>query len=146
VFWSGARGLVRKNETPTLLLKAIRRVDAGEVWLDRFTMARLLSELSRGGGAGTSDAPRLGRLTLRERQLITVVGQGFGNGEIAVRLRISEATVRNHLTSIFKKLELHSRFELVMYALRQGLIKAPISRTRSAAPATRRSGRIKSVS
>ena len=119
---------MRKNEPPTLLLKAIRRVDAGEVWLDRFTMARLLSELSRGGGRGTTDAPRVGRLTLRERQLIAVVGQGFGNGEIAVRLRISEATVRNHLTSIFKKLELHSRFELVMYALRQGLIKVPIPR------------------
>jgi DNA-binding NarL/FixJ family response regulator len=146
VFWSGAKGLVRKNETPTLLLKAIRRVDAGEVWLDRFTMARLLSELSRGGGAGTTDAPRLGRLTLRERQLITVVGQGFANGEIAVRLRISEATVRNHLTSIFKKLELHSRFELVMYALRHGLVQHPVTRPRPARRVATRGGvRIKSA-
>ncbi len=146
VFWSGAKGLVRKNEPPALLLKAIRRVDAGEVWLDRFTMARLLSELSRGGGKGTTDAPRVGRLTLRERQLIAVVGQGFGNGDIAIRLRISEATVRNHLTSIFKKLELHSRFELVMYALRNGLIKVPIPRLQPAPTTTRRNGRIKSVS
>jgi DNA-binding NarL/FixJ family response regulator len=145
VFWSGAKGLVRKNETPSLLLKAIRKVDAGEVWLDRFTMARLLSELSRGAGVGTADAPRIGRLTLRERQLITVVGQGFGNGDIAVRLRISEATVRNHLTSIFRKLELHSRFELVMYGLREGLITSPVSRPRPAS-ATRRASRIKSIS
>jgi two-component system, NarL family, nitrate/nitrite response regulator NarL len=146
VFWSGAKGLVRKDETPTLLLKAIRRVDAGEVWLDRLTMARLLSELSRGGDAAASDAPRVGRLTLRERQLITVVSQGFGNNEIAERLHISEATVRNHLTSIFRKLELHSRVELVMYALRQGLIKSPISRPRPAHASTRRSRRIKSAS
>ena len=145
VFWSGAKGLVRKDEPPTTLLKAIRRVDAGEVWLDRLTIARLLSELSGAGDAPLTDAPRVGRLTLRERQLITVVGQGFGNSEIATRLRISEATVRNHLTSIFRKLELHSRVELVMYALRQGLIKAPISRPRPAR-ATRRSGRVKSAS
>jgi DNA-binding NarL/FixJ family response regulator len=137
--------LVRKDEPPTHLLKAIHRVDAGEVWLDRFTIARLLSELSR-GGTGTMDSPRVGRLTLRERQLITVVGQGYGNSEVAHRLRISEATVRNHLTSIFKKLELHSRFELVMYGLRQGLIKAPGSRQRSIPPAPRRNGRIKSAS
>ena len=145
VFWSGAKGLVRKDEPPTLLLKAIRRVDAGEVWLDRLTMARLLGELSRGGDAAM-DAPRVGRLTLRERQLITVVSQGFGNSEIAERLHISEATVRNHLTSIFRKLELHSRVELVMYALRQGLIKSPISRPRPAHTFTRRNRRIKSAS
>ena len=145
VFWSGAKGLVRKDQTPTLLLKAIRRVDAGEVWLDRLMMARLLSELSRRGD-GAFDAPEISRLTIRERQLITVVGQGFANSEIADRLRISEATVRNHLTSIFKKLELHSRFELVMYGLRQGLIKAPISHPRPAHATTRRHSRIKSAS
>ena len=146
VFWSGAKGLVRRDQTPALLLKAIRKVDAGEVWLDRSTIARLFSEISHGGEATASDAPRAGRLTLRERQLITVVGQGFANGEIAVRLRISEATVRNHLTSIFRKLELHSRFELVMYALRQGLIKTPISRPRPAPATTRGGGRVKSAS
>ena len=146
VFWSGARGLVRRDQTPTLLLKAIRKVDAGELWLDRFTIARLFSEISHGGEAMASDAPRAGRLTLRERQLITVAGQGFANGEIAVRLRISEATVRNHLTSIFRKLELHSRFELVMYALRQGLIKTPISRPRPASATNRGGGRVKSAS
>jgi DNA-binding NarL/FixJ family response regulator len=145
-FWSGARGLVRKNETPALLLKAIRKVDAGEVWLDRSTMSRLLGELSRGGKAGATDPPRVGRLTLRERQLITIVGQGSGNGEIAERLRISEATVRNHLTSIFRKLELHSRFELVMYALRQGLIEAPIPRPRPARATSRATSRAKSAS
>lgn len=145
VFFCGAKGLVRKDEPPTLLLKAIRRVDAGEVWLDRVTIARLLGELSQNGDVSGNDAPRVGRLTLRERQLITVVGQGFGNSEIAERLRISEATVRNHLTSIFRKLELHSRVELVMYALRQGLIKAPISRSKSASATVRRSGRAKSA-
>jgi len=124
IFWSGAKGLVVKDQAPSLLLKAIRKVNAGEVWLDRLTMARLLSELSA-GEPGTADASRAGRLTLRERQLITILGQGFANGEIAEHLHISEATVRNHLTSIFKKLELHSRFELVMYALRQGLISTP---------------------
>ncbi len=145
VVWAGARGLVRKDQTPSLLLKAIRKVDAGELWLDRFTIARLLGELSRSGNKVTAETPKIGRLTLRERQLITIVGQGFGNSEIAGRLRISEATVRNHLTSIFKKLELHSRFELAMYALREGLIKSPIARSRATATG-RGHGRIKSAS
>jgi len=146
-FWSGAKGLVRRDQTPAVLLKAIRKVDAGEVWLDRFTIARLFAEFSQGSDA-VDDTPGTGRLTLREHQLVTVVGQGFSNSEIAARLRISEATVRNHLTSIFKKLELHSRFELVMYALRQGLIKAPASRPRPrpASATTRQNGRIKSAS
>lgn len=147
VFWAGAKGLVRRDQTPTVLLKAIRKVDAGEVWLDRLAIARLFGEISHGGNeAGASDAPRTGRLTLRERQLISVVGQGFANGEIAVRLRISEATVRNHLTSIFRKLELHSRFELVMYALRQGLIKTPVSRPRPASATPRAGTRVKNAS
>jgi DNA-binding NarL/FixJ family response regulator len=146
MFWSGARGLIRKDEPPAILLKAIRKVDAGEVWLDRFTMGRLLGELARGGDAAATDVARAGHLTLRERQLITVVGQGFGNSEIAERLHISEATVRNHLTSIFKKLELHSRFELVMYALRHGLVQHPVTRPRPARRVATRGGvRIKSA-
>jgi DNA-binding NarL/FixJ family response regulator len=138
IFWSGARGLIRKDEPPSDLLKAIRKVDAGEAWLDRATVGRLLGELSRGSDATATDAARAGRLTLRERQLVTVVGEGFANTEIADRLHISEATVRNHLTSIFKKLELHSRFELVMYALRHGLVKNPVARPRPARRASRR--------
>jgi two-component system nitrate/nitrite response regulator NarL len=146
IFWSGAKGLVRKDQAPKVLLKAIRKVEAGEAWLDRSTTARLLSELARGVGQSATEASRVSQLTLRERQLITVVGQGFTNGQIAERLHISEATVRNHLTSIFRKLELHSRFELVMYALRQGLIKAPLARHRSALATTRGARRIKNAS
>jgi len=146
VFWSGARGLVRKDQPPMLLLKAIQKVDAGEVWLDRRSMSRLLGDLSRPGDTATADAPRAGRLTLRERQLITIVAQGFGNSEVARQLHISEATVRNHLTSIFRKLELRGRFELAMYAFREGLIKSPVAKPRPATATTRVNSRIKSAS
>ncbi len=84
-------------------------------------------------------------MTLRERQLVTVVAQGLGNEAIADRLHISEATVRNHLTSIFRKLELHSRFELAMCALQHGLIKAPLARAETIR-SPRGNGRIKSAS
>jgi DNA-binding NarL/FixJ family response regulator len=146
VFWSGAKGLVSRDHAHTLLIKAIQRVNAGEIWLDRAATARLLAEFSRTGDAGAFETPSSGRLTLRERQLIAVVGEGLSNSEIAERLRISEATVRNHLTSIFRKLGLHSRFELVMYALRHDLIKAPVSRPRTPAVASRAADRIKSAS
>ena len=146
IFWSGAKGLVRKDQAPKVLFKAIRKVEAGEVWLDRATTAQLLGDLSRGVGPSAGEAAKIGQLTLRERQLITVVGQGFANGQTAERLHISEATVRNHLTSIFRKLTLHSRFELVMYALRQGLIKAPPARHRPAPATSRGMRRIKNAS
>jgi DNA-binding NarL/FixJ family response regulator len=146
VFWSGAKGLINRDQAHTLLIKAIRKVNDGEAWLDRSATARLLGEFSQARDLGASAVPNVGRLTLRERQLIAVVGLGFGNSAIAQRLRISEATVRNHLTSIFRKLELHNRFELVIYALRQGLIKAPIPRPRAATARSRRTDRIKSAS
>jgi DNA-binding NarL/FixJ family response regulator len=130
LFWSGAKGLVGRDQAHALLIKAIQKVDAGEVWLERSATARLLSELLRGGDeAAPAKARAAGRLTLRERQLIVVVAEGLGNSEIADRLRISEATVRNHLTSIFKKLGLHSRFELLMYAINQGLVKPVVAST-----------------
>ena len=146
IFWSGAKGLVRKDQPPTLLLKAIQKVDAGEVWLDRRSMSRLLGDLSRPGDSTTIDAPRAGRLTLRERQLITIVAQGHSNSDVARQLLISEATVRNHLTSIFRKLELRGRFELAMYAFREGLVKSPVAKPRPATATNRVSSRIKSAS
>ena len=136
----------RKDETPNVLLKAIRKVSAGEVWLDRSTTARLLGDLSHRVGPKAPDTADIAQLTLRERQVVTVVAQGLGNQEIAARLHISEATVRNHLTSIYRKLELHSRFELAMYALEHGLIKAPLARAEPRRALARGTSRIKSAS
>ena len=100
---------------------------AGELWLDRTASADAIAELSR-PGRGEHGEPAAGRaalLTRRERQVVTLVGEGLRNSQIANRLCISEVTVRNHLTSTFRKLEVANRFQLVAYAFQHGLATLP---------------------
>ena len=131
---NGAVGLVLKQQPPEILIKAINRVYAGEVWLDRTATARVIAELSGASHVDTSDpaTTRATLLTKRERQVIVLVGEGLRNSQIAGRLRISEVTVRNHLTSTFRKLDLENRFQLVIFAFQHGLAMLP-SRVSSAA-------------
>ncbi len=121
----GATGLVLKNETPEVLIKAIRKVYAGEVWLDRTNTAAVLARLSRRRHAHDLEAVKIASITRREHEIITLVGEGLKNAAIAQRLFVSEATVRNHLTSILDKLDLSDRFELAVYAFRHGLVRYP---------------------
>ena len=118
----GATGIVGKDQPPSVLLKAIEKVSAGEAWFDRSTIAAVIS------GLGPTDGPpepagsaTVGRLTRREREVIALVARGLKNREIAERLFISDATVRHHLTSIFNKLEVSDRLELLVFAYRHGL-------------------------
>ena len=71
------------------------------------------------------EASRIESLTDREREVIRLIGEGLKNKQIAERLSISEATVRHHLTSIFAKLDVEDRFELVVYAYRHDLANLP---------------------
>ena len=127
VFRHGAMGLVVKQQLPALLIKAIRKVHAGEVWLERSHTARLLADIvrPRRGGAGASSAPPPPALSARDREIIVLTSQGLRNKEIAKRLFLSEGTVRNQLTSIYKKLGLSGRAQLVTYAFQQGFVKLP---------------------
>ena len=139
---NGAAGLVLKQQPPETLLKAINKVYAGEFWLDRAASADLIAELARSGHTGSNDAPAAGRaalLTRREREVVKLVGEGLRNSQIANRLSISEVTVRNHLTSTFRKLEVANRFQLVAYAFQHGLASLPSRTGSSAAP---RDGRV----
>ena len=126
---NGAAGLVLKQEPAETLIKAINKVYAGEFWLDRAASADVISELSRPGRATSGDpaAERTALLTRREREVIKLVGEGLRNSQIANRLNISEVTVRNHLTSTFRKLEVANRFQLVAYAFQHGLASLPAS-------------------
>jgi DNA-binding NarL/FixJ family response regulator len=121
----GATGLVLKNERPEVLIKAIRKVHGGEVWLDRTITARVLSGIARRRHVHDAEAEKIASLTRREHEIIALVGEGLKNGVIAERLFVSEATVRNHLTSILSKLALSDRFELAVYAFRHGLVHYP---------------------
>lgn len=121
----GAVGLVLKNDPPEILAKAISKVHAGELWLDRASTARLVNQMSRRRQLEDVEGAKIEALTRREHEIIALIGEGLKNAEIAQRLFISEATVRNHLTSIFDKLDLSDRFELAVYAFRHGLVQPP---------------------
>ena len=123
----GAMGLVLKDKAAEVLIKAIEKVHAGEVWLDRSLTASVLFEMSQADQTRRADpeAEKIKSLTSREREIVGLVCEGLKNKQIGDRLFISEATVRNHLTSILSKLELSDRFELALYSYRQRLAKPP---------------------
>jgi two-component system nitrate/nitrite response regulator NarL len=123
----GAAGIVMKDQAGEMLIKAIRKVTAGEAWVDRGTTAVVLQELRRGyeGQRLDTEAARIDSLTPREREVVSLIAQGFGTARIAKDLFISEKTVRNHLASIFDKLMVSDRLELAIYAVRHGLSPQP---------------------
>jgi len=119
---SGAMGLVLKDHAPEVLVKAIRRVHSGELWLDPFLMATMVSR--RPAKEKNLDVAQMATLTRRESEIVQLVAEGLNNERIARELLISQATVKNHLTSILDKLGVTNKFELAVYALRRGLDKS----------------------
>jgi DNA-binding NarL/FixJ family response regulator len=121
----GAVGVVLKDKAPETLLKAIERVHAGEVWLERTMVASVLDQMRRGSQPPNPEVAKIATLTAREREVIPLIGQGLRNRQIAERLFISEVTVRHHLTSIYNKLGVADRLALVIYAYQHGLTSPP---------------------
>lgn len=121
----GAVGVVLKEKAPEVLIKAIEKVHEGEMWLDRAMVANVIRTPSRFRDAKKEDpeATKIATLTEREREVIALVGEGLRNKQIADRLFISEGTVRNHLTTVFSKLEVSDRFELLIYSYRHAIAK-----------------------
>jgi RNA polymerase sigma factor (sigma-70 family) len=122
---AGARGLVLKDKPPDVLLKAIRKVHAGELWFDRSTLDSALQRALSSQRRDDAERVKIESLTAREREIILRVGEGMKSDVIARQLGISEKTVRNHLSQIFDKLEVTDRLELLLYAYRQKLVKPP---------------------
>jgi DNA-binding NarL/FixJ family response regulator len=117
----GARGVVMKDAPAATLLKAIRGVVAGELWIGRERVENLLEALRPRNNARPSSPGRDYGLTVRELLVVAGVVAAFPNREIAQRLDISEKTVKNHLTNIFDKLGVSTRMELAMFALKHAL-------------------------
>lgn len=121
----GVRGVLRKDASAESVLKAIEKVHSGELWIEHATLTRLLGELTLPSAPRKhdADAARQATLTTREQQIINAVvaGNGALNRSIAQSLFISEHTLRNHLVSIYKKLEVANRLELYVYAKRHHL-------------------------
>jgi DNA-binding NarL/FixJ family response regulator len=123
----GINGLVLKEERADTLFKAIEKIHGGEIWFDRTLMSETIRQLIVEKQV-MHDRPKVhitNALTDRERQVVDLICKGLKNKEIGERLFITETTVRHHLTSVFSKLEITSRLELVIYAFRNNLVKAP---------------------
>jgi two-component system, NarL family, nitrate/nitrite response regulator NarL len=123
----GASGVVFAGKTPEVLFKAIEKVNAGEIWFERATMTTALGETPRANGVKEIDieTTRIATLTQRELEVVALIGEGLKNKQIAERLFLSGTTVQHYLSSIFAKLGVTDRLELVIYAYQQGLVKLP---------------------
>jgi two-component system nitrate/nitrite response regulator NarL len=126
----GAMGVILKDQAAEILIKAIEKVHAGEVWVDRLTMSSLLDQMTQTPEIDPEEA-RIASLTQREREVIALIAEGLKNKQIGQRLFIGETTVTHHLSSIFSKLEVSDRLELVIYAFSHNLAKMPQKRSRS---------------
>ncbi|MFQ5962532.1 MAG: response regulator [Candidatus Methylomirabilales bacterium] len=115
----GARGYLQKSVSDVKLLKAIRVVHAGEAWIERSVVGDLLDDLPRQENLVNKGGGSEGRLSKREGEVARFVAEGFSNKEVADRLSISEKTVKSHLASIFRKLELRDRLQLALYILQR---------------------------
>src|SRR5664279_2089868 len=127
----GTSGIVLKQTATELLIKSIRKVHAGEIWLDSHTTAAVIRQFVANDEAPAAVhalpvAPATrGRerspLSQREREIVALVAQGFKNKEMAEKMFISEQTVKNHLHNIFDKLGVSDRLELALYAIHNNL-------------------------
>jgi two-component system, NarL family, nitrate/nitrite response regulator NarL len=116
----GARGVVLKQSASDLLVKSIRKVFDGEIWLDNRMTAEVIDAFKKSAEAGQRREKPL--LSDREKEIVQLVAQGFRNREIGEKLFISEQTVKNHLHNIFDKLGVSDRLELALYAIHHRLI------------------------
>lgn len=129
VVLAGAGGIVQKEEPAETILKAIEKIHAGQLWLDRIATGRIFVALARKNATEDADPERrkISTLTSRERGIIVVIATNPGANAMAIAkmLHISQSTLRNHLTVIYEKLGVANRLELYAAALTHGLDKPP---------------------
>jgi DNA-binding NarL/FixJ family response regulator len=118
----GARGVVLKDSATQLLLKAIHTVMEGEYWVGRESVSNLVQYLRTLMQSSVDEArqKKFG-LTPRELEIVSAVVAGYANKEIAEYFKISEDTVKHHLSNIFDKLGVSTRLELALFAVNQAL-------------------------
>ena len=116
---AGVRGIVLKEMAPQLLVQCVRKVHAGEQWIERrSTAANLEKMLKREAAAREIEA----LITPREISIVKMVAQDLRNKEIAGKLFIAEGTVKVHLHNICEKLQVKGRLALLRYAREKGLV------------------------
>jgi two-component system NarL family response regulator len=121
---SGASGYLLKDSSIDEVAQAVRLVAGGQSLISPSMAAKLIDEFKQMSKAETEDQA-LARLTDRETEVLRLAARGLNNRDIGRELFISENTVKNHVRNILDKLQLHSRMEAVMFALREKLVDPP---------------------
>ena len=115
----GVRGVVLKEMAPSMLVQCVRKVYEGDVWVEKQSITQAVDLMLRREAGGRELA---GLLTQREIEVVRMVGEGLRNKEIALRLTLTEGTVKVHLHNIYGKLDLDGRLQLMKYARERGLV------------------------
>jgi len=119
----GAKGYLSKNLASCNLIKAIKAVQRGEMWIERKLMSKFFATEQRNVLSMEDQAKKTNTgLTAREQEVLSVLTKGLTNKEIAEILCISEKTVKTHLNSIFRKLNVTRRLQAILYAIGRGII------------------------
>ncbi len=121
---NGASGYLLKDSSIEEVAQAIRVVNEGQSLISPSMAVKLIDEFKQMSKPERETGPAL-RLTERELEVLRLVAKGLNNREVAKQLFISENTVKNHVRNILEKLQLHSRMEAVMYAMREKLLDLP---------------------
>jgi DNA-binding NarL/FixJ family response regulator len=121
VLQAGANGYVLKTASPLDIIQAVRDVNAGKSALDPQITEKVMAQIT-----GHRNTPPVEKLTDRELEVLTLVGQGYTNKAIGVQLGISDRTVQGHLARIFTKLNASSRTEAVMRAVSLGWLPSDL--------------------
>ena len=121
---AGASGYLLKDLPIDEVAHSIRQVQTGQSLISPALASKLLTEFAAMANRGdTAQAPPSPKLTAREMEVLRLVARGMNNRDIARDLFISENTVKNHVRNILEKLQLHSRMEAVVYAVREKLLE-----------------------
>ncbi len=120
---AGARGYVRRDVEPAELVSAVRTVSTGASLISAVMTSRFLDEFASTARRSDGLTEGTSALSRREVDVLRLIAQGLNNKAIAASLYISENTVKNHVRSIHEKLQVHSRMEAVVQAVREGLLE-----------------------
>ncbi|HXB62176.1 MAG TPA: response regulator transcription factor [Acidobacteriaceae bacterium] len=131
----GVRGVIPRSISPDLLLKCVRKIAAGETWIDNRSVSWVI-EAYRTNGAGGAQGKAQPKLSPKELTIIGCISKGMRNREIADQIGTTEQVIKNYLRKVYDKLGVSDRLELALYCIQNQLV--PKSGSPTPAPATKR--------